>query len=174
MANFLLFGALALAGYIIIQYFWANKKQTVPLPPGPKPLPIVGNVRDLPPKGMAEYDHWRKHTDIYGPVSSVTLMGQVVVFIHKAELAHAFLGKQTAISSNRPSLEFSCGMCGYDETLPLMPFGHNFAMSRKLVLRQMGTNNAVSRFDDALNVEVRRLMLRILKEPSETLHNFYR
>lgn len=32
-----------------------------PLPPGPKPLPIVGNVRDMPAPGSAEWLHWLKN-----------------------------------------------------------------------------------------------------------------
>lgn len=37
-----------------------------PLPPGPKGLPIVGNLLDLPKPGEYEAKHWIKHKDIYG------------------------------------------------------------------------------------------------------------
>lgn len=37
-----------------------------PLPPGPKGLPLVGNVNDLPQPGVFEAHHWLKHKDLYG------------------------------------------------------------------------------------------------------------
>ena len=37
-----------------------------PLPPGPKGLPVVGNVNDLPKPGILEAHHWLKHKDLYG------------------------------------------------------------------------------------------------------------
>jgi hypothetical protein len=37
-----------------------------PVPPGPKPLPLVGNLSDLPKPGEIEAQHWLKHKDSYG------------------------------------------------------------------------------------------------------------
>lgn len=36
------------------------------LPPGPKGLPLVGNIKDLPPPGLLEAKHWLKHKAVYG------------------------------------------------------------------------------------------------------------
>lgn len=40
-----------------------------PLPPGPKPSFLVGNLNDLPPPGKQEWQHWLQHKDIYGMLS---------------------------------------------------------------------------------------------------------
>lgn len=37
-----------------------------PLPPGPKGLPLLGNLNDLPKPGVLEAHHWLKHKDLYG------------------------------------------------------------------------------------------------------------
>jgi hypothetical protein len=47
-----------------------TKSKSLPLPPGPKGLPIVGNLYDLPPEGTVDFLHWIKHRDLYG-LSSV-------------------------------------------------------------------------------------------------------
>lgn len=37
-----------------------------PLPPGPKGVPLLGNVNDMPKPGMLECHHWLTHRDLYG------------------------------------------------------------------------------------------------------------
>lgn len=57
---------LGAVGLYILKTFLTPKKTPAPLPPGPKPKPIVGNVADLPPPGEQEWVHWLKHKDLYG------------------------------------------------------------------------------------------------------------
>jgi hypothetical protein len=37
-----------------------------PLPPGPKGIPLIGNLNDLPKPGVLEAHHWLGHKDVYG------------------------------------------------------------------------------------------------------------
>lgn len=39
--------------YIRSTLRWRNRTKGVPLPPGPKPLPLVGNLFDIPQTGPA-------------------------------------------------------------------------------------------------------------------------
>lgn len=60
--------ALGVCGVVITSYLISNKlrgKQP-PLPPGPKPLPIVGNILDVPKDGEHQARFWAKHKAIYG------------------------------------------------------------------------------------------------------------
>jgi hypothetical protein len=53
----------------LLSLFWklfTKSKNAIPLPPGPKGLPIVGNILDLPAKGAEPGLHWLKHKDLYG------------------------------------------------------------------------------------------------------------
>lgn len=82
----------------------------LPLPPGPKGLPLVGNVADLPTPGTQEWMHWRKHKDLYGPISSVTVLGQTIVIINDHETAVEVLEKRSSVYSDRPTLAFATEM----------------------------------------------------------------
>lgn len=82
----------------------------LPLPPGPKGLPLVGNVADLPPPGTQEWVHWRKHKDLYGPISSLTVLGQTIVILNDHETAIEVLDKRSSVYSDRPTLAFATEM----------------------------------------------------------------
>lgn len=83
-----------------------------PLPPGPKGIPILGNISDLPKPGMLECHHWLKHKDLYGPISSITVLGQTFVIINDAQIALELLRDRSALHSARPHMVFSSDMYG--------------------------------------------------------------
>lgn len=56
----------ALAVLYAIKRLVRSKSSDKPLPPGPKGIPFLGNVNDLPKPGMLECHHWLKHKDLYG------------------------------------------------------------------------------------------------------------
>lgn len=62
----LAFSSLAVA--LFVHYLrWKRSVAELPLPPGPRRLPLVHNLFDLP-KGF-EAAHWAKHKDRYGTIS---------------------------------------------------------------------------------------------------------
>ncbi|KAM0324107.1 hypothetical protein ACHAQA_008297 [Verticillium albo-atrum] len=75
---------------LIVYRFWSQRGR-YPLPPGPKPLPLVGNVQDFPPPNVPEFEHWLKHKDLYGPMSSVTILGTTLVLIYDKRMAYELL-----------------------------------------------------------------------------------
>jgi hypothetical protein len=107
MANLpILYGsAFLLASYLVAKLLFAKKK--LPLPPGPKGLPLVGNIADLPPKGGLEWQHWLKHKGLYGPISCVTVFGQTIVLVHDLEIATELLDRRGGKYSSRSRMVFA-------------------------------------------------------------------
>lgn len=56
---------VSLVSYLV-KVLLLSKRRGPPLPPGPKPKPLVGNISDLPQKGKPEWLHWLRHKDLYG------------------------------------------------------------------------------------------------------------
>jgi hypothetical protein len=79
----------------------------LPLPPGPKGLPLVGNVNDLPQPRSLEYKHWLQHKEQFGLLSSVTVMGQTIIIIHDRNVAFELMEKRASKHSGRPSMKFA-------------------------------------------------------------------
>lgn len=61
----LLTAAIGLALLYLIKTVF-DKKRIAPLPPGPPPRPIIGNLADLPSPGQQDWVHWLKLKDTYG------------------------------------------------------------------------------------------------------------
>lgn len=60
---------LALCSVCFIhRYAWMKEKK-LPLPPGPKPLPLIGNLLDMPTGNIPEGKHWAKHRALYGALT---------------------------------------------------------------------------------------------------------
>lgn len=100
----LIWGAVVFAAWAVQKLFFT--KRQLPLPPGPKGLPLVGNIRDLPPPGVPEWEHWLQHKDLYGPLSSVTALGTTMILIHDKDVALELLEKRSAKYSGRPFQRF--------------------------------------------------------------------
>ncbi|KAE8354986.1 cytochrome P450 [Aspergillus coremiiformis] len=158
----LIVGAVSLC---FLRWFWRNKKSRAPLPPGPPSKPIIGNLWDLPSPGTQGWLHWYKHKDIYGPISSVTIFGQTMIILNEARLAYELLEKRSAIHSSRTPFIFS-RMAGWGDFMTMLEYSDRLRASRKIAHQQLGSNNAVSRFNHIQNVEVSRFLLRMLRDPA--------
>jgi hypothetical protein len=97
--------ALALVTYLIFKHTQQRRKG--PLPPGPKGLPLLGNVLDLPPPGTIEWVHWQKHKEKYGPISSVSVLGQLFVILHDKQTITDLLETRALKTASRPKLVFA-------------------------------------------------------------------
>ena len=61
----------AACGVLLLWYRYHTKKQNArpPLPPGPKSLPIIGNMKDLPSEKLWEtYNHWAEEYGKWCPL----------------------------------------------------------------------------------------------------------
>ncbi|EMD67888.1 hypothetical protein COCSADRAFT_349154 [Bipolaris sorokiniana ND90Pr] len=140
------------------------------LPPGPKPLPIIGNVRDLPPSDIPEYQHWLKFKDLYGPISSISLLGQPIIFLHEHDAVRDLLVRSSKITSSRPSFAFA-DMCGFGALLNLLPYNSTYRLQRQMIHKRFGTKTAAECFKDAESIESHRFLLKTLDDPTNLLEH---
>ncbi|KIK65636.1 hypothetical protein GYMLUDRAFT_240140 [Collybiopsis luxurians FD-317 M1] len=135
------------------------------LPPGPKGLPLVGNVLDMPSE--KEWETFAQWGDEFGDICSVTVLGQPLIILNSAKVAVDLLDKRSSIYSDRPSLQMAGELCGWKNTLVLLPYGDRFKRFRRLFHNLIGSQATMRKFYPAEELETKKFLRRILAEPDQ-------
>ncbi|KAG8948166.1 hypothetical protein FRC04_009965 [Tulasnella sp. 424] len=93
-------GGAALALFFLGQY-WTSKRR-LSYPPGPRPLPIIGNLLDMPTSKFIAT--WNKFKKQYGPLTFLDVAGRPYLILNSLEVAKDIFDTRGAIYSDRPSL----------------------------------------------------------------------
>ncbi|PYH43881.1 cytochrome P450 [Aspergillus saccharolyticus JOP 1030-1] len=160
-----LIAALLLAGLYFVLTLTSRRKHP-PLPPGPPRKPIIGNLNDLPRPGQQDWKHWFQHKARYGPISSLSVLGQTIIILNEARFAVDLLEKRSGINSSRPQQNFA-QMSGWDNVLGSVQNNERLRESRRNLHREIGSNKMVARFNEVQTAEVGRFLLRVLESPGE-------
>jgi len=104
------------------------------MPPGPFPLPIVGNVMQFPKeKPWYKFEEWSKKYD--NPVITVWVGRNPIVVLNDAWTASDLMDKRANIYSSRPVFQVPGRlMGGGDWDQPLLPYGDKWRRHRKLMV----------------------------------------
>ncbi|KAI3603513.1 cytochrome p450 [Moniliophthora roreri] len=89
--------ALFVVSVLVIRQAFGRRKG--PLPPGPKGLPIVGNLFQLSQEAWHTFTDWKK---TYGDIVYINVAGQDIVILNSHKVAADLLDRRAPIYSNRP------------------------------------------------------------------------
>ncbi|KAF8154968.1 OrdA protein [Crassisporium funariophilum] len=152
------FSLLGLGVFVIWLYIQSKKTQGT-LPPGPKGLPVIGNVADMPAQQeWVTFAEWGRK---WGGILSVKLLGRPMIIVNSAAIMDE-LDKKGAIYSDRPVLEMGGELVGYAQTLVLIPYGARFRTYRKHFSRYIGSGKPVQEIYPLVESETRRFLKRTL------------
>ncbi|KAI0768267.1 CyP450 monooxygenase [Trametes elegans] len=160
--------ALFLLLFIFIQYIRRRSAaKGLRLPPGPKPLPIIGNALDVPTTMMGQ--KFREMTQKYGDVVYLDALGQPMIILGSHEAASELLDKRSANYSDRvPSVMRL--ISGWEWTFVLMPYGGAWRRRRK-EMHQFMHPNAVAQYRSLQQYEAAKFLNRLLHKPEAFLHH---
>ncbi|RYN29574.1 O-methylsterigmatocystin oxidoreductase [Alternaria tenuissima] len=121
----------------------------------------------MPKPGVLECHHWSQLKKTYGPISSITVLGQTFIIINDAEIAVELLRDRSAIYSSRPMQTFSCEMVGWRHATAMAPNDAEWKLQRKNITKIVSTNTSVSVVDRVQEMEAARFLLNLLDSPDK-------
>ncbi|KAF4601249.1 hypothetical protein EYR38_005901 [Pleurotus pulmonarius] len=159
----LLAASLFFAIFIVLRIKFRPRR--LPLPPGPKGLPLVGNILDMPKE--QEWLTFAKWGEKWGDICSISILGQTIIILNSPEAATDMLDKKSSIYSDRPVLQMGGELVGWKNTMALLPYGERFRNYRRSFHRTIGTRSNVAKFHSPQELETRRFLSRVLVNPAE-------
>jgi cytochrome P450 len=100
------------------------------LPPGPRPLPIIGNLHQSPQSyPWRVYQEWTKQ---YGPIFRLQYGINTIIILGTYEAAHELLDKRSSIYSSRPRFVMGGENVSKRNRTLLMPYGEQWRRHQRL------------------------------------------
>ncbi|KAI0257947.1 cytochrome P450 [Gloeopeniophorella convolvens] len=153
--------ALIFFAYAVQVLLDRRRRGGLPYPPGPRPLPILGNVLDIPKESS-----WFKYTEMgrkYGEIMSFQVFGQMIIVLNSSRVAKDLLEKRGNIYSDRPVIPF-LEMLDWGVFIPNARYSDWWRQSRKILDRGLG-GGAASKYRPMQHARVRVLLGRLLNHP---------
>lgn len=157
------------ASFLILCLYlrWRKARYSLPLPPGPRKLPIIGNMLDMPDGFEWEtYHRWCK--DLGSDIIHLDVAGTSIIVIDTTEAAMDLLEKRSSIYSGRPRMPMINELMGWSFHFGFMPYGDLWRQHRR-VMHQSFHPTAAARFRPTELKATHGLLRRLLDEPDNLL-----
>ncbi|KAF8994709.1 hypothetical protein BDQ17DRAFT_1080998 [Cyathus striatus] len=106
---------------LVFPKFRASK---TPLPPGPKPLPLIGNFFDVTGDMKLDsesYYKWCKELDT--DIIHVHVLGTTIIFLNTYEICSELLDKRSSIHSGRAKMPMITELMGWGFHFAFLDYG---------------------------------------------------
>ncbi|KAF5327069.1 hypothetical protein D9619_004660 [Psilocybe cf. subviscida] len=157
-------GILACLAYKVAQELSLRRRNRarLPLPPGPRGYPFIGNVLDMPTS-----QQWRVYADwakVYGDIFSFKVLGQPIVVLNSLEVAQDLFDKRSANYSDRPRLPMLLELMNFGHIFLLLPYGSWWRRHRRS-FNQHFHESIVRKYHPIQAQETRAFLNRLLHTP---------
>ncbi|KAF7327113.1 Cytochrome P450 [Mycena kentingensis (nom. inval.)] len=139
---------------------WMRNRNTPPQPPGPRGLPLIGNVLSIPASS-----HWLAFTTLgqrYGDIASLRIFSQRLIILNSIAVAEDLLDTHGANFSDRPVLPMAGALAGFDNVGSLCQYGERVRNERRLFHRIMGTRESARAFEGVEMEEIARMIGKLV------------
>uniref|UniRef100_A0A8H7Y934 O-methylsterigmatocystin oxidoreductase n=1 Tax=Psilocybe cubensis TaxID=181762 RepID=A0A8H7Y934_PSICU len=166
--------AAALGYVFVVRGVWNKSRKrnpnNLPLPPGPKGYPIIGNLFDVPQpvnNPHIVYDQWFKK---YGDMIYVEVLGQSLLILGSLQRANDLLDKRSSNYSDRMRMPMILELMNWGYNMAFLPYGQWWRRHRK-AFNEHFHQNIVHIYHPTQIREIRVFLHRLLVSPDNFMHH---
>ena len=135
------------------------------LPPGPKKLPIIGNIHQL---SQPMHQTLRRLSNKHGPLMFLQLGSVPTLVVSSAAMAKEVLKTHDLIFASRPSLYASRKLSYNGTDISLAPYGKYWREVRKIAVSELLSSKRVESFESIREEEVGHLIKGVANSLSKS------
>ncbi|KAI0263094.1 cytochrome P450 [Gloeopeniophorella convolvens] len=148
-----------------------RRARKLSFPPGPKPLPIIGNLLDMPPG--SEWVTYKQWGDLHGSdVVHVEVLGSHVVILNSIKAANDLFERRSSLYSDRPTMKAFTSLIHIDWSIALEEYGPRWRTWRRAFHEHL--HPAAAHEYRPLELKASRLLLKNLLEAPEGFYEHLR
>nr|WEQ50539.1 cytochrome P450 76AH58 [Salvia officinalis] len=126
---FFFFPLVVALSLIALTGFLSRRRRAQRLPPGPKPLPVIGNILQL---GKKPYETLSSLAKTHGPIMSIHLGSLYTVVVSSPEMAKEFLQRHGQVFSGRTDKQVAQARNQNTLSMGFIPVGKEWRDKRKI------------------------------------------
>ncbi|KZP00871.1 cytochrome P450 [Calocera viscosa TUFC12733] len=161
-----LFAALLLA---LIISLWRRRAPALPLPPGPRGIPLLGNALQIPKeRPWLVYADWAK---TYGELTHLNAFGQHLIILNTRQAARDLLEKRNAVYSGRVHMTFAGELVGWEKSVAMLE-GPRHVQTRRMGQVMMSLAAVQAQYGEGMTAEAHRLLRNLLETPERWMDHY--
>ncbi|KAJ6737600.1 CYTOCHROME P450 FAMILY 1 [Salix viminalis] len=148
IAGLVLAVLLWIAWAMVNERRYRRSEQRGQLPPGPRPLPVAGNIFQL---GWAPHESFTKLARVHGPIMTIWLGSMCNVVVSSSEVAREMFKNHDAVLAGRKIYEAMKGDFGNEGSIITAQYGPHWRMLRRLCTTEFFVTSRLDAMQDLLD-----------------------
>ncbi|KAJ7211176.1 cytochrome P450 [Mycena pura] len=159
---------LAFSALLYFGLRWRRNRSKLPLPPGPKKLPLVGNLLDIPRERQWEaYHKWSE--ELNSDIIHLDAAGTSIVVLSSMEAIRDLFEQRSSLYSGRLRLPMVVELMGWDFAFPFITYGKR---SHRRLFHETFNRSAAKQFHPQETAAVHEVLRRFLQNPHDIMGHF--
>ncbi|KAK1230180.1 hypothetical protein PQX77_006724 [Marasmius sp. AFHP31] len=158
------FLALSAAVLVAIRLFSNQDQSSAPLPPGPKGLPIVGNIREATKRDEPVWFTYADWSRIYGDVFHLKVFGTRTIILNSFKAVTELFEKRSHNYSDRPEMPMTIDLMRWDWNMGFMRYSDKWRLHRR-TFHQFFQPRVLPEYYDIQRDATASLMSKLVSSP---------